>query len=130
FWCISGIDNIGIKELTQELINLTLSNTVRKELVNLSKYIISIRPNKINQQNQKEKENNNDNSKLINKRDIPCMNILELELLIERYFGKDISKESKKGIIKELHELGFILDYSKWELNKIIYDPQWLADLF
>ena len=61
---------------------------------------------------------------------IPLMELNELENLIDKHFGKGLPIEDKNGIINELHELGFILDYSKWNLKKIIYDPQWLADLF
>ena len=46
FFPISGIENIGIDEIKKELTKLTTSTTVRKELVELSKEIISRRPKK------------------------------------------------------------------------------------
>ena len=42
FFPISGINNIGINEIKSKLIGLTLTTTVRKELVELSKELKSI----------------------------------------------------------------------------------------
>ena len=46
FWCISGIKNIEIDEIINQLTYLSISSNVRKELAELSKKILSIRPNK------------------------------------------------------------------------------------
>ena len=53
FFPISGIENIGINEIKSKLIGLTLTTTVRKELVELSKEIISIRPIKEKEEKKK-----------------------------------------------------------------------------
>ncbi len=140
FWPISGMKGIGIKEIKDELTKLTTTTSVRKEIAQLSKDIISMRTNneiEKNKESPKSKSYFSYFSSISNNEDVnnekykpPLMKIDKLNELIFKFYGKEIQKEVMIQVRNQLHELGFILDYSQWKLNEIIYDPQWLADLF
>ena len=134
FFPISGINNIGIDEIKTKLRGMTSSTIVTKEIINLSKQILSLREKLDTPVDKKKKKTfnistNDKNESEINKNsNLPLMGEEEFDKLMEE--NKIIGKEEKKQTRKILKELGFILDFSEWELKKIIYNPQWLSDLF
>lgn len=131
-WPISSIQDVGITYLKQYLSTLSLDVIVEKEFFDLAESLVSKRPPKKSEINVLD---------VISKRGIadspspapslaPLLSVEELNGMIKQYYGNSVTTEKQEQIRHKLHELGYILDYSSHKLNKILYDPQWLADLF
>lgn len=132
FWPINTISKepVGVYELTQVLETFSISHTVQLNLAELSQSIVKLRGPSRSKSRRNNLTKSGINPPEILKSKFPIMDRHELDELIESHFGEQCSTENKFRIRKELQALGFILDFGGLELNKIIIDPQWLADVF
>ncbi len=107
FYPISGKEGWNVKYLEEMIRKFSFNTVVRKEFIELKNEIVSIRNEKIGLGMN------------------PILLRRDLELIILRIFN-DRNEEIDRNL-KELHELGFILDFG---MKYIIIDPQWLSNVF